>query len=60
MSEPSVPTMIRSNKDSPSFAPDCAGIVSAGPPMPRSWRYMMAVLIVCLIASMVIAVIKLV
>jgi len=28
--------------------------------MPRSWRYMMAVLIVCLIASMVIAVIKLV
>jgi len=28
--------------------------------MPRSWRYMMAVLIICLIASMVIAVIKLV
>jgi len=28
--------------------------------MPRSWRYMMAVLIVCLIASMVIAVVKLV
>jgi hypothetical protein len=28
--------------------------------MPRSWRYMMAVLIVCLIASMVIAVIKLI
>jgi hypothetical protein len=28
-------------------------------PMPRSWTYMMAVLIVCLIASMVIAIVRL-
>jgi hypothetical protein len=28
-------------------------------PMPRSWIYLMAILIACLIASMVIAVIKL-
>jgi len=27
--------------------------------MPTSWRYMMAVLIICLVASMVIAVVKL-
>jgi hypothetical protein len=38
-------------------------ILSARPrapgPMPRSWIYMMAILIACLIASIVIAAIKL-
>ena len=56
-----MPTTIRSNKDSPSFAPDCARhTIRPEPAMPRSWRYMMVVLVACLIASMVIAVIKLV
>jgi hypothetical protein len=58
-----VPTTIRSNK-----ATLLLGIARAyypgrgGPPpieMPRSWTYMMAVLIVCLVASMVIAAIRL-
>jgi hypothetical protein len=31
-----------------------------GAPMPTSWKYMMAILIVCLIASMVIALTKLI
>jgi hypothetical protein len=35
-------------------------ILSGGSSMPRSWRYTMVVLIACLIASMVIAAIKLI
>ena len=53
-----MPTTIRSNKTL-SFAPGCAPILSPDPPMPASWRYMMIVLVVCLIASMVIAIVKL-
>ena len=44
----------------PSFAPDCARILSPRAPMPASWRYMMIVLVACLVASMVIAVVKLI
>jgi hypothetical protein len=49
---------MRSNKR-PSFAPDCGPILSPATRMPASWRYLMIVLVACLIASMVIAVIKL-
>jgi hypothetical protein len=41
-----------------------AHTIRAGPKrpplMPRSWTYMMAVLVICLIASMVIALIRLI
>jgi hypothetical protein len=43
----------------PSFAPDCAPILSPHRRMPASWRYLMIICVACLIASMVIAVIKL-
>jgi hypothetical protein len=48
-----------------SFGPErAARILSAGGPtlagsMPRSWVYMMALLVACLVASMVIAAIRL-
>jgi hypothetical protein len=49
---------MRSNK-TPSFAHDCGPILSPATPMPASWRYLMIVVLICLAASMVIAVIKL-
>jgi hypothetical protein len=66
-----VPTTIRSNTPASyssgfrvrAIAPGLSRILSPRPrppaPMPRSWIYMMAILIACLIASMVIATIKL-
>jgi hypothetical protein len=43
----------------PSFAPDCARILPSNLRMPTSWRYMLIVCVACLIASMVIAIVRL-
>jgi hypothetical protein len=59
-----VPTTIRSNNAALLLGIARAyypGGASAPPTeMPRSWTYMMAVLIACLVASMVIAAIRLI
>ncbi len=59
VSEPSVPTRIRSNKTFPPSLPGSRPYYPREPAMPPTWRYMMIVLVACLIASMVIAVVKL-
>jgi hypothetical protein len=65
VSEPSVPTTIRSNKSDPPYSlvrqagPGVARILSGRVRMPPTWKYMMVVLVACLIASMVIAIVRL-
>ena len=55
VSEPSVPTTMRLNKNPPRPG-ICAAILT---PMPRSWAISVAVLVVCLLASIAIAITKL-
>jgi hypothetical protein len=50
---------MRSNKAG-SLLPNSAPILSRGSPMPRLWVYTMVVLVACLIASIVIAAVKLI
>ncbi len=59
VSEPSVPTMMRSNKTRPPSIPVSRRILSPPKPMPPTWRYLMIICVACLLASMVIAVVKL-
>ena len=50
---------MRSNKAGPPYS-RFARILSRGSPMPRLWAYTMVVLVACLIASIVIAMVKLI